>query len=76
LWCGICIDPILECVNNSEGLNCGDLLEGVIPELGELANGLRLNTEVSSQDLSRDWVTVRWVRASQGMCLSIGSDRG
>jgi hypothetical protein len=58
------------------GLNCGDLLEGVIPELGELTNGLRLNTEVSSQDLTGAWVTVRWVRASQGTCLSIGSDRG
>jgi hypothetical protein len=50
-----------------------DLLEGVIPELGELANGLRLNTEVMNQDLSGAWVTVRWVRASQGTCLSIGS---
>jgi hypothetical protein len=57
-------------------MNCGDLLEGVIPELGELTNGLRLNTEVSSQDLTGAWVTVRWVRASQGTCLSIGSDRG
>jgi hypothetical protein len=50
-----------------------DLLEGVIPEPGELANGLRLNTEVMNQDLSGAWVTVRWVRASQGTCLSIGS---
>jgi hypothetical protein len=33
---------------NPEGLNCEDLLEGIIPELGELANSLRLNTEVSS----------------------------
>jgi hypothetical protein len=54
LWCGICTEPVLGCVNNSEGLNCGDLLEGVIPELVELANGLRLNTEVPSQDLSGD----------------------
>jgi hypothetical protein len=49
-------------------LNCEDLLEGVIPGLDELANGLRLNTEVPSQDLSGAWVTVRWVRASQGTC--------
>jgi hypothetical protein len=28
------------------------------------------------QDLSGAWVTVLWVRANQGMCLSIGSDRG
>jgi hypothetical protein len=48
LWCGICTDPIPRCVNNLEGLNCGDLLEGVIPDLGDLANGLRLNTEVLS----------------------------
>jgi hypothetical protein len=32
-WCGICTDPILGRVNNSEGLNCGDLLDGVVPEL-------------------------------------------
>jgi hypothetical protein len=74
LWCGICTDPVLRCVNNPEGLNCRDQLEDVIPELGELANGLRLNTEVPSQDLSGAWVTIRWVRASQGTCLSIGSD--
>jgi hypothetical protein len=34
---------VLRCVNNPEELNCGDLLEGVILELDELANGLRLN---------------------------------
>jgi hypothetical protein len=33
---------------NPEGLNYEDLQEGVIPKLSELANGLRLNTEVSS----------------------------
>jgi hypothetical protein len=64
LWCGICTDPILRCVNNPDGLNCGDLLEGVILEPGELANGLRLNTEVPCQDLSGALVTVQWVRAS------------
>jgi hypothetical protein len=52
LWYSICTDPVLGCVNNPEGLNYGDLLEAVIPELGELANGMRLNTEVPSQDLS------------------------
>jgi hypothetical protein len=45
-------------VNNPEGLNYTDLLEGVISELSELANNLRLNTEVPSQDLSESWVTV------------------
>jgi hypothetical protein len=33
LWCGICIDPVLERVNNPEGLNYGDLLDGVVTEL-------------------------------------------
>jgi hypothetical protein len=33
LWCDICTDPVLECVNNPEGLNYGDLLDGVVPEL-------------------------------------------
>jgi hypothetical protein len=33
------------------------LLEGMVPELGELANGLRLSTEVLNQDLSIVWVT-------------------
>jgi hypothetical protein len=28
------------------------------------------------QDLSGAWVTVLWVRANQGICLSGGSDRG
>jgi hypothetical protein len=59
LCCGIHTDPILECFVNSEGLNCEDLLEGVVPKLGELANGLRLSTEVPSHDLSGVWVTFR-----------------
>jgi hypothetical protein len=41
-------DPILRCFINPEWLNCEHLLEGLIPVLGELANGLRLNTEVPS----------------------------
>jgi hypothetical protein len=57
-------DPILRCFINPEGLNYEDLLEGIISELGELAKGLKLNTEVLSQDLSGAWVTVQWVRAS------------
>jgi hypothetical protein len=47
LQCGIFTDHVLRCVNNPEGLNCRDLVEGIVPELGELANGLRLNTEVA-----------------------------
>jgi hypothetical protein len=47
--CGVVsTDSVLRCFVNPEGLNCEDLLEGAIPELGELANGLRLNTEVLS----------------------------
>jgi hypothetical protein len=52
LWCGIHTDPILRCSVSLEGLNWEDLLEGVAPELGELANGLRVSTKVPSQDLS------------------------
>jgi hypothetical protein len=44
-------DPILRCFIDPEGLSYEDLLEGIIPKLGELANGLRLKTEVPSQDL-------------------------
>jgi hypothetical protein len=47
--CGVVsTDSVLRCFVNTEGLNCEDLLEGAIPELGELANGLRLNTKVLS----------------------------
>jgi hypothetical protein len=49
-------DPILRCFDNPEGLNCEDLLVGIVPEL---ANGLRLSTAVLSHNLSRAWVTVR-----------------
>jgi hypothetical protein len=33
MWCRIRTDPILRCFDNSEGLSCGDLLVGVVPEL-------------------------------------------
>jgi hypothetical protein len=33
MWCGECIDPVLMCFDNPEGLSCGDLLVGVVPEL-------------------------------------------
>jgi hypothetical protein len=36
------------------------LLVGVVHVLIELANGLRLSTDMPSQDLSGAWVTVRW----------------
>jgi hypothetical protein len=59
LWCGIHNDPVLRCFVNPEGLNYEDLLEGVVPELGELANSLRLSTEGPSQDLCAVWVTIQ-----------------
>jgi hypothetical protein len=33
MWCGIHTDPILWCFDNSEGLNYGNLLVGVVPNL-------------------------------------------
>jgi hypothetical protein len=48
LWCEIHTDHVLRCFITPEGLNCEDLLEGVVPKRGELANGLRLSTEVPS----------------------------
>jgi hypothetical protein len=33
MWCNICIDPVLRCFDNLEGLRCGNLLVGVVPEL-------------------------------------------
>jgi hypothetical protein len=56
MWCSMRTDLVLMCFDNSEGLSCGDLLVGIVPEL---ANGLRLGTAVPSQDLSGAWVTVR-----------------
>jgi hypothetical protein len=58
LGCGEHTKPVLRCFVNLEGLNCRDLLVGVTHEFTELANGLRLSTEVPSQDLSRAWVTL------------------
>jgi hypothetical protein len=33
IWCGIHIDHILKCFVDPEGLNCRDLLVGMVPEL-------------------------------------------
>jgi hypothetical protein len=33
MWYGIRTGPILRCFNNLEGLNCEDLLVGLVPEL-------------------------------------------
>jgi hypothetical protein len=32
-WCGMRTDPILKCYDNLEGLNCRDLLVGIVPKL-------------------------------------------
>jgi hypothetical protein len=31
-WCDVCTDPVLRCFDNSEALNYGDLLVGVVPK--------------------------------------------
>jgi hypothetical protein len=33
IWCGIHTDYILRCFVDPEGLNCRDLLVGMVPEL-------------------------------------------
>jgi hypothetical protein len=33
MWCGFCTDPVLRSSVNPEGLNYGDLLVDVVPEL-------------------------------------------
>jgi hypothetical protein len=33
MWCEICTDPILRCFDKPEGLNCSNLLVGMVPEL-------------------------------------------
>jgi hypothetical protein len=48
-WCSKRTDPVLRCFDNPDGLNCGDLLVGIVPEL---ANSLRLGTMAPSKDLS------------------------
>jgi hypothetical protein len=44
-WCGVRTNPDLRCFDNPEGLNFGDFVVGVVPEL---ANGLKLGTVVPS----------------------------
>jgi hypothetical protein len=59
LGCNKRTNPILRCFVNSKRLNYEDLLVGMVHEFVDLANGLRLSTEVPSQDLSGVWITVR-----------------
>jgi hypothetical protein len=58
-WRGMCINPVLRCFDNPEGLNNGDLPSWYSFRVCELANGLRIGTIMLSQDLSGAWVTVR-----------------
>jgi hypothetical protein len=58
LGCDKHTNPILRCFVNSEGLNYRDRLEGMVLMFIELANGLRLSTKVSSQDLCGAWVPI------------------
>jgi hypothetical protein len=51
-------DTILRCFYNPEGLNNRDLPSRCGSLVHELANGLRLSTAVTSQDLSGGWVTM------------------
>jgi hypothetical protein len=48
LGCDEGTNHVLRCFVKLEGLNYGDLLVGVVHEFVELANGLRLSTEVPS----------------------------
>jgi hypothetical protein len=75
-WHGMCINPVLRCFDNPEGLNNGDLPSWHSFRICELANGLRIGTIMPSQDLSGAWVTFAQVRASKGKYLSIRLDRG
>jgi hypothetical protein len=51
-WCGLCTDPVHGSFDNLEGLNNGHLPSRRDPQVHELANGLRLDTIVPSQNLS------------------------
>jgi hypothetical protein len=59
LGCGKCTNSVIRCFISSEGLNCRDMLEGMVHKFVELANGLRLSTDVPSQDLSGAWGTIQ-----------------
>jgi hypothetical protein len=48
-------DPVLKCFDNSAGLNCEDLLVGIVLEL---ASSLTLGTVVPRKDLSGAWETI------------------
>jgi hypothetical protein len=58
MWCGTHANPILRCLDDLEGLNNGHLPSGRAPRVRQLANGLRLDTIVPSQDLSRPCITI------------------
>jgi hypothetical protein len=39
MWCRICIDPVLRCFDDSEGLNYENLLVSVVPECHSFMTG-------------------------------------
>jgi hypothetical protein len=51
-------DSARGCFDNPEGLNYGYLSSQGDSRVRELANGLRLSTAISSQDLSGVWIIV------------------
>jgi hypothetical protein len=59
LGCGEHTNPVLKCFINPEGLNCRDVVVGMVHEFVELAIDLRLSIDMLSQDLSGAWVTVQ-----------------
>jgi hypothetical protein len=67
--------PLPQVIREAGGAELRGLASQYGPRAHELANSLRLSTAVLSQDLSGVWITIQGVRASQGKCLSIGSDR-
>jgi hypothetical protein len=50
----LCADPVRRCFDNPEGLDNRYLPSGHGLRVHELANGLRLDTALSNQDLSGD----------------------
>jgi hypothetical protein len=50
-WRDLHVDPIRRCFDDPEWLNNGYLASGCDPRVRELANSMRLGTEVTSQDM-------------------------
>jgi hypothetical protein len=57
-WRDIYVNLVLRCLDDPKGLINEHLPSRHGPQVSEQANGLRLDTTVSSQDLSGAWVTI------------------